>query len=346
MDTYELPDLKLPFATATHPQSALVQEMTERWCRARGLLRSAEIVAKFRALGYGRVMSTLCPHVPLAGMALITDWNSLFFITDDQQNSANTTGRTGPYEDLVAGMRAIVAGDERAARHPGHPLPDALRDLLGRTLPGRPPAWVSRFRHNLDLWLGGHLTENSYRASGTVPGVAAYIAVRRDASTVLPTLDLVELVEGATVTDPLYRTPEYQTLVLGTADIMCWINDIHSLHMERDDPINFVTVLDHHQGLGGPAAVAAVAARIAARVADHLAAAEALPATMDRLGMTAAAQLPVMRCVRDQQSWAAGMESWDRTGTIRFAASEIPEPGRTASYVQDLLDPPAEGGRP
>ncbi|MFD0689768.1 terpene synthase family protein [Actinomadura fibrosa] len=346
MDTYQMPDLRLPFATATHPLSGLVQESTERWCRAHGLLRSPDVAAKFRALGYGRVMSTLCPHAPLAGMALITDWNSLFFITDDQQNNAVTTGRTGLYEDLVDRMRALIAGDDRDTDLGGHPLLGALRDLLDRTLPGRPPAWAARFRRDLDLWLRGHLAENSYRVSGTVPDVAAYIAVRRDASTVLPTLDLVELVEGATVPDELYRTPEYQTLILGTADIMCWINDIHSLHMERDDPINLVTVLAHHRRRGVRNAVADVAARVAARVEEYLAAAEALPSAMDRLGMPEAAQLPVMRCVRDQQSWAAGMENWDRTDTIRFAPSEIPEPGRNASYVQDLLDRSATGGRP
>ncbi|MBR7678549.1 hypothetical protein KDA82_37420, partial [Streptomyces daliensis] len=94
-----------------------------------------------------------------------------------------------------------------------------------------------------------------------------YIAVRRDASTVLPTLDLVERAEGATVPDALYGTPQYQTLVLGTADIMCWVNDIHSLHMERGDPINFVTVLDHHEKTGVQKAVDTVAERVAGRVA-------------------------------------------------------------------------------
>jgi hypothetical protein len=32
------------------------------------------------------------------------------------------------------------------------------------------------------------------------------------------------------------------------------------------------------------------------------------------------------------------MEAWDRTGTIRFADSEAPRPGTTASYTENLLD--------
>ncbi|MGW4794393.1 terpene synthase family protein [Nonomuraea sp. NPDC004297] len=340
---HDLPELRLPFATAVHPQAHRVQELTERWCRGFGLLPSARAAGTFRALGYGRVMSTLCPYAPLPGLALVTDWNSFFFVTDDQQNNALTTGRAELYEDLVARMRKLIAGGGDQAAHPRHPLLDALRDLLLRTLPGRPAAWSARFRHNLDLWLKGHLAENSYRLSGTIPAEAAYVAVRRDASTVLPTLDLVELVEGAAVTDTLYWTPEYQTLILGTADIMCWINDIHSLHMERDDPINLVTVLAHHERLAAGDAVAAVAARIAARVSEHVAAAEGLPSVMARQGMPAEARAPVLRWMRDQQSWAAGMERWDRTDTIRFAASEIPERGSTASYVPDLLGRPTSG---
>ena len=164
--------------------------------------------------------------------------------------------------------------------------------------------------------------------------------MRRDASTVLPTLDLVEFVEGAVVPDALYRTSRYRTLVLGTADIMCWINDIHSLHLERSDPINLVNVLNHHERLGVQRAIDAVADRIALRVEDHLAAARELPMVMDALGLGREAQAPVVRCVRDMRSWAAGMEAWDRTDTIRFADSEASAPGTKPSYVEDLLDRP------
>lgn len=341
MDTYAIPDLRLPFATAAHPQAHLVQQLTEDWCRRFDLLRSPRVVTKFRALGYGRIMATLCPYAQLRGLALITDWNSFFFITDDQQNLAITTDRAGFYEDLLATMRKVIADDRAPTAHDRHPLVVALRDLLHRTIPGRPEYWVARLRGDLDRWLTGHLAENAYRVSGTVPTVDDYISVRQDASTVLPTLDLVEMVEGATVPTALHRMPQYQTLVLGTADIMCWINDIHSLHMEQGDPINFVTVLDHHQHLGVQNAIDAVAARIAARVEDHLAAAKELPRVMDRLGVAPGAQPAIMRWVEDQQSWAAGMETWDRTDTIRFDDAEAARPGRAASYVEDLLDWPA-----
>ncbi|MFG1849381.1 terpene synthase family protein [Micromonospora carbonacea] len=337
MNTYRAADLSLPFARAVHPWSGRAQESTESWARRCGLLRSPEAVAAFRALGYGRLMSTLCPYAPFDGLSLVTDWNSLFFVTDDQQNVACATGRADRYEELVASMRRIVGGDVRPTAHDRHPLVVALRDLLCRSLPGRPGHWVARFRRHLERWLDGHLRENAHRTGGTVPGPDEYVLLRRDASTVLPTFDLVELVEGAEVPERLYLSPQYQTLVLGTADVMCWVNDIHSWHMERGDPMNLVTVLDRHLGLGTQRAVDAVAARVAGRVAELLAATRSLPAAMDELGVPAADQGAVLRCVRDQQSWAASMETWDRTDTIRFADAGSPGAGRVAPYVEDLL---------
>jgi hypothetical protein len=337
MDASLLPDLTLPFVTSMHPQAHRVQELTEAWCWQFGLLRSSGAAAKFRALGYGRVMATLCTEVSLDHLALIVDWNSFFFIADDQQNNANTTHRTEHYEALVASMRTTIAGSPDHTEHDDHPLLVALRNLLQRTLTGRPDYWLTRFRGNLELWLDGHVSENVYRVSGTVPSVVDYVTVRRHASTVFPTLDLVEMAEGAVVSDALYRTAEYQTLILGIADIMCWVNDIHSLHMEEGDPINFVTVLKHHEQAGVREAIDAVTQRIATRVNDYLTAARGLPARMDGLGLDANAQRKVMQCVKDQQSWAAGMERWDRTDTIRFAPAEMPAHGGTASYVEDLL---------
>ena len=263
---FVLPEVKLPFSTAIHPRYAEIQGATELWCRKFDLLRSPTVRAKFHALGYGRVMSTLLPNAPFAGLALVADWNSFFFIADDQQNNAVRTERTRAYEDLVDGMRAVISGRSRSAQAGNHPLLSALGDLLERTLPDRPAYWVTRFCRNLDAWLAGHLTENAYRVSGTVPTVEGYISVRRDASTVFPTLDLVEVIEGASISDALYESDHFRTLLLGTADIMCWVNDVHSLHMERDDPINFVTVLAHHEKIGTQSAIDAVTARIQARV--------------------------------------------------------------------------------
>ncbi|WP_235210869.1 hypothetical protein, partial [Nocardia brasiliensis] len=111
----------------------------------------------------------------------------------------------------------------------------------------------------------------------------------------------------------------------------------------RGDPINFVTVLNHYDKLGIQKSIDTVATRVLARVEDHLSAARGLSCTMDRLGLATELQVAIQRCISDQQSWAAGMENWDRTGTIRFADAEVPSCGATASYVDDLLMRPALG---
>jgi hypothetical protein len=62
-----------------------------------------------------------------------------------------------------------------------------------------------------------------------------------------------------------------------------------------------------------------------------MAAANALPATMARLGLEPVCRRAVMRCVADQQSWIAG------TGTIQYDAAQAERLGRTADLLETTL---------
>lgn len=90
---------------------------------------------------------------------------------------------------------------------------------------------------------------------------------------------------------------------LGTpvdAVVSGWINDIHSLRKEHDDPINLVTVLAHHHGLSGQDAIQAVATRIARRPQDHLSATRDLPAIMDQFALSPESRNAITRCVKNR----------------------------------------------
>ncbi|WP_172388113.1 terpene synthase family protein [Streptomyces sp. MNP-20] len=329
------PHIDLPFWTGQHPEASLAQQRAARWALGHGLVRDGA-VGQFEQLGYGRLLSSLCPQAGLDDLVLVVLWNVLFFVADDQQAHAAVTGRLERYEDVVAQMRHLVEGRPQP-RGTAQPLVAALSDLLGRTSARGQGTWEERFRGNLDRWLAGHLRENAYRRAGRVPSIEEYVTVRRDACTVFPTLDLVELCEQVEVPADVYRSGPYQTLISGTADIMCWINDIHSLERElaEGDPINLAIVLQQLRGMTAQEAVDHVAALVSVRVAEHLAAAAALPALMADMGVSRETQDKVMRCVRNQGSWAAAMTAWDRSGTIRHRDS-MAAPG-AAAYHTDLL---------
>ncbi|MEV5156463.1 hypothetical protein AB0K81_31760 [Streptomyces werraensis] len=311
----------LPFPSNQHPRAAEAQDHTREWAQSHGLLRGAHALSRFDALGYGRLMAYACPTAPFEQLLLIVDWNTLFFMADDLQSEAVASQRTAEYERLRhAALDVINSKGERDVLD--HPVLTGLTDLCRRTFPGRSTQWSGRFSLDLERWLTGHARENAYRSAGVTPDPEQYTQLRRDASTVFPTLDLMEVAEHVEIPPPLYYASDYQALVTSTADIMCWINDVHSLSVETagGDAINLIVVLHEHRGLTYEAAAAEVVRMIGERVAAHQAAAEAFVRALDTEDPTAAA---IGRVVRDQGSWAAGMERWDRLDTVRHQIASL-----------------------
>lgn len=338
MDTdWRLREIPLPYRVRRHPRADEAQEKTREWAHRLGLIRSESTLRKFDALGYGRLMSCAAPDAPDEDLQLLVDWNTLFFVFDDIQDDALLTGKRVGYERLRRQVLETI--DQRGRRPSWHPVVAAVSDLCDRTFPGRSAEWTRRFALNLEIWLTGHARENAFRAAAVAPGLAEYARLRRDASTVLPNCDLIELAAGAELPDALYFRGPYQEIVAATADIMCWTNDVHSLAAElaAGDPINLVVVLARERRLGWADAVRRVGAMIADRVADRGDAERRLGTELAELGLPEDLKSAVRRSVANQGSWAAGMERWDRTDTIRHVAPKFADGLGRAGYAETLI---------
>lgn len=329
-------EIHLPFWSGKHPRGDDFQRRTQQWAHRFGLIRDESTLEKFDALGYGRLMSYAAPDAHADDLQLLVDWNTLFFVFDDIQDDALLAGKRAEYERLRQQVREVV---EHRGRFHGHPVAVAVSDLCSRTFPGRGTDWARRFALNLEIWLTGHARENAFRLAAVPPGAAEYVRLRRDASTVLPNCDLIELTEDVEVPDALYYRGAYQEIVAATADIMCWINDVHSLSAELavGDPINLAVVLAGEKGLNLPEAVEIVCDRISERVAERDAAERRLDVDMEELDLPEHVRRGVRRCVRNQGSWAVGMELWDRTDTIRHAAPKFTDEHGRSGYAEKLI---------
>lgn len=326
----------LPFARQQHPRADEAQHHTRDWAHRHHLLRDAYVLGRFDALGYGRLMAYACPTAAFEDLTLVVDWNTFFFMADDIQGNAVATERIAEYEELRHTALDVITSRGEGAPD-GHPVLAALADLCRRTFSdGRSPEWSRRFSLDLERWLTGHARENAYRSAGSTPDPEQYTQLRRDGSTVFPTIDLMEVAEHVEIPATLYYGHAYQTLVTSTADIMCWINDIHSLPAESasDDPINLVPVLRDHRGLTEDEAVEEVVRLVHERVAAHQSAARSLLSALDPADPAADG---IRRVVRDQGSWASGMERWDRLDTVRHQVTEISGSDRLPRYAEDLL---------
>jgi hypothetical protein len=223
----------------------------------------------------------------------------------------------------------------------GRALSDVLQRLEGRA----PTAWQARFRRDLTISLDGHERENAFRRTKRIPPVAGFPAMRRDASFCYPLFDLFELCRDAPVPTVVYGSRPYRMIRDAIADIMCWTNDVHSLHMELavGEPINHVIVLRQADNCTLGEAVDEVCRRIGERVEDFLAAGPELSALLTELSAPSRVRHSVFSCVSGFASWAGRMEEWDRTGTNRFDPTTIGTSGLPL-YVQDLL--PRQQGEP
>ncbi|MGV9837659.1 terpene synthase family protein [Nocardia niigatensis] len=331
-------EIPLPFPPQRHSMSDRAQERVQTWAMSFGLLQDEAAARKFESLGYARFSAYWCPTSSFADMLLVAEWITVFFVFDDLQDLAITTGRLDDYDRLRNAARQVV--HDRGAEGPMPPVIAALANLCTRTFPRNSAVWGRRFALNLELWLVGHARENAFRQAGRSPSPEEYPRLRRDACTVLQTVDLAEVIEHTEMPDALYYGPAYQEIIATTADIMCLTNDLHSLAIETDseDTINLVTTLRHHRGMELPEAVTEVRRLIDVRIADNLAAAQAITDEMDALQLPPRIRNGVRRCIRDCQSAMAGMELWDRTDTVRFTPDSDLRDARNIDYGNGFLD--------
>ncbi|MET9340934.1 terpene synthase family protein [Nonomuraea sp. NPDC003804] len=226
--------------------------------------------------------------------ALFAQWLTWLFHLDDLVDEEGQ-----PYPRLFAGNGA-------------HPLEAAFTDLWRATSATMSDDWRLRFATNLQRQADACRAEADNRASGAVPTIAEYPALRR--GTAGPFLyDLVEPCLGVEVPPELAAAEQWQALVDSCADVAAWCNDLASLAKERGDAHNFVVVAARELEVGEAEAVDWVLDRIEERCADMRAAAKRLPLgelprrTARDVSMVACAYLTAPRAHVD---WAAESERY------------------------------------
>jgi len=331
--------IALPFSVRRHPDEETIQRSVELWATRHGLLADPQAVRRFRRHRITTLMTAGCDTADADMAALVVEVATLAFFLDDQQNNAARTDRVAAYDLLNTRLRAVLHGADVNAED--GPLARALTDILERLGARASADWHARFRRDLILAFDGHLAENVFRRKSDSPDAEGFPSLRRDASFCFPHFDMFELCQGAPVPSAVHDSRPYQVIREAIADIMCWTNDVHSLHMEQaaGEPVNYVMVLQRAEACSTDQAVDEVCRRIGLRVEDLLSARRELSTLLIGLSAPRRVRDAISRCVGGFESWAGRMEEWDRTGTDRFDPSTIGASG-LPSYVADLLPGP------
>ncbi|CAL9450630.1 (+)-T-muurolol synthase ((2E,6E)-farnesyl diphosphate cyclizing) [Streptomyces sp. enrichment culture] len=326
-------DVACPFPFAVSPHAPQARKHLSIWTRDTGLLRGTRARERFERADFGWFAALVYPTADAETLKLMAEWFAWLFLVDDQLDDGDFGRSPERMAQAVRLMRRIL--DDPSAER-GTPLPpaaDALADLWRRTASRASPAWRGRFADHLEQCLtAATVWEAGNRMRGAVPSEDSYIANRRHTGAIYVCMDLIEIVERMEVPVEDYTASTFRTALDAACDVVCWVNDVHSLSKERSlgEVHNFVYVVEHHRRLDERQALEAVGAAIAQRTEVFLAAEE-------RLLREHPNDVPWLRpALAGMRSWMRGNLDWSRR-TQRYASG--PAEGDSGSYLEaDLMD--------
>lgn len=334
-EDFVIPQLYCPFPPEVNPHVEAVHEHTLAWARQFGLVKDERAIARLRDAKFGNLVARVYPRSPRDALAILTDWFTWVFVLDDECDEAGIGKRPQRLAALHAHCLEVLSrlGPENlpTLSRPRPDRPDvalihALSDLRGRMHSLMSRAWMDRFAVSLGEYFDAGIWEAENRELGVWPDSESYIRMRPYTGAMHIAIDFIDLTEGETLPLVVRKDPCYQRLMLITANVVLWSNDLFSLQKERahHDMHNLALVLQHEEDICLQAAVDRVA-RLIEREVKHFI---ALEARLPCFG-TAVDSL-LRRFVRVLRSWMRGNIDWScESGRYQTSAEE----GIAASLV-------------
>ncbi|MER7708131.1 hypothetical protein ABTX81_35235 [Kitasatospora sp. NPDC097605] len=300
------------------------------WAREFGLLEPTEKALRyFLGLRFADVATGFAPDARGADLDVMTDLITWTAVCDDFFD-----GRAGDDPDLAARTVAALTEVTRGGRPttPATALPAALRplaaataDLWNRSAAPMSEHWRARAGHGWRRFLRSFLAEAETRRQGRVPGLTAYLALRRETMAMYVYLDGVERADRFELPARLLADRYLRRMAELQIDILAHCNDVHSVEHEeaRGDTHNLVLVLERRRG--GPRAevIREIQQRVRLLSEEFLAGAAGLDAHGTRLGCTPTERADLRRYIAAMARQLRVTYDWS-LATVRYAAG----PGR------------------
>ncbi|MER5353624.1 terpene synthase family protein [Kitasatospora sp. NPDC002551] len=239
-------------------------------------------------------------------------------------------GAAGDDPDLAGRAVAALAEVTRGGRPATAPaaLPAALRplraataDLWSRSAAPMSEPWRARAGHGWRRFLRSFLAEAEARGQGRIPGLADYLALRRETMAMYVYLDAVERADRFELPARLLADRYLRRMAELQIDILAHCNDVHSVEHEeaRGDTHNLVLVLEHRRGSPRAEVIREIQQRVRLLSEEFLAGAAGLDAHGARLGCTAAERADLRRYVAAMARQLRVTYDWS-LATVRYTA--------------------------
>ena len=333
MERITLPEFYCPFSTQLNPFTEKVHQHTLSWATSYQLLQHQAAIQRFNASGFAWLAGRAYPSADFEELALTNDFFTWLFLLDDQFDDG-LIGRQPEQMSKIIGSLLMILGiqtDTPCTPLEG-PLADSLHELWERMLRIAHPQWQKRFTHHLLAYFNSYGWETRNRASGHIPEVESYLEIRQDAGAMRLALDYMDLTEHINLPAEIYGSSLVQALLRITNNVVCWSNDIFSLHKElaRGDLNNLVLALQQEQGCVLQEAVQQVDEMVTREVELFLylatSAPDAIPAYKEE----------IQKYLAGMQAWMRGNLDWSLE-THRYSDVEQLASGHHPDYLEAIL---------
>jgi hypothetical protein len=296
-------ELRCPIPARLCPYADEVQNWLVGWAERVGGPLDVEARGRLARGGVARYAGRLYPGATEPDLQVLTALFTWFFLLDDACDAARrprpaevaalcdgvlrllrsqpaSTAGTRPASPPPAApetrsrnrpaARLTSPPPTRAANQPA-PRPEAFDGPLRRMLADAwqipyhrmSAAWRDRFIDAVAHHLDGVVVEATNKATGRLPSVAEYVALRRATSAAYVSYALIEFTTGRPVPDAVYHHPAVREVAAAANDLLSWFNDLLSL--DRDAATsgghNLVLAVAREDGIPVEAAVRVVVRR-------------------------------------------------------------------------------------
>ncbi|TFK38101.1 isoprenoid synthase domain-containing protein [Crucibulum laeve] len=223
---------------------------TKKW-----LFKGDNLVGKKRDAYHGLkcgLLTSMC--YPTAGcpqLRVCNDFLTYLFHLDNLSDDMDNRG-TRTTADVV--LNSLY---HPHARHAPARVGKMTRDYYKRMVLTASPGAQQRFIETFDFFFQSVTQQAIDRASGAIPDLESYIALRRDTSGCKPCWALIEYANNLDIPDDVMDHPIIRSLGEAANDLVTWSNDIFSYNVEQSkgDTHNMIPVVMHHEGVDLQSAV-------------------------------------------------------------------------------------------
>lgn len=310
--SFILPDLvsHCNFKLRVNRHRKQVTVETKKWLFQGDNLVGAKRVA-YHGLNAGLLTAMTYPDAACPQLRVCNDFLTFLFHLDNLSDDMDNRGTRSVGEVVLNSLYHPFT------YHSPVRIGRMTRNLYKRVILTASPGTQQRFIETMDFFFQSVTQQALDRATGVIPDLKSYIALRRDTSGCKPCWALIEYANNLKIPDEVMEHPTILALGEATNDLVTWSNDIFSYNVEQSkgDTHNMIPVVMNQRNLDLQSAVDFVGEMCKSAIDRFIAERANLPSWGPEIDRQ------VKTYVQGLADWIVGSLHWSFESTRYFGTS-------------------------